>query len=287
MSVVFVWGPEMKRGICFVLLIWCASARGALPTVGYVSEYYFRNCSNVNLSVPGAGISNLVSEKYILNIVAMLNDGVTTYGTDAATDYVASVDFVTATLPLLGDSQICCLGGYYENSNNVCQSCGEWMTDSTDMCFDSGQYYKNGKCTPCEDGYICAAGTSARVECGSGYWCVNNRRTRCEYGVGQCPMRTHSSQPSSIGCNAHVIATTVADKCVGAGVYFNGSECVTCPAGYICPSGTSKRINCGPGFWCAGNVRTECADGVRQCPYSNHGALPNTLGCNQTWNFIK
>ncbi len=192
----------MKRGIVFILLALCTSARGGLPTAGYVSDYYYRNCANAELDVPGAGRSELTAQKYILSIIDILNDGATTYGPDAATNYVVSTGYLGDTLDMLAESRICCLGGYMDIPTARCKTCGEWLiTDDENLCLGAGLYYKNGACASCGDGYICAAGTSNRVPCGAGYYCVGNVRTKCEYGTRHCPGATQTKPTDTLGCN--------------------------------------------------------------------------------------
>ncbi len=280
----------MRQFIVWILIVFAMPAFGDLPTAGYVSDYYYHKCANANLDIPGAGISNLTAQKYVLDIVDILNQGTTTYGPDAETNHVVSTAFVSSTLPLLGESPICCLGGYMDIDTNKCTSCGEWLVDSTDMCFDAGEYYNNGTCSPCGNGYICAAGTSSRVDCGPGYYCVGNERTKCTDGVYRCPYQNHVSEPSIRGCDGIdapiIITSTAADECTGSGVYYDGKKCASCPAGYLCPAGTAHRVVCGAGFWCADNVRTECADGVYRCPSPTTGTVVDSKrGCDDTWVF--
>ncbi len=276
----------MRRGILFLLLMCCIDARASLPTAGYISEYYYHSCGNADLSIPGAGRSELAAQKYLLQIVDNLNEGATTFAPDTPTDNIISIGYLNDSLAMLKDSRICCVGGYYRAPTDTCQTCGEWLLDTSDMCFDAGEYYDNGTCKSCGDGYICADGTSSRVNCGAGYWCADNVRHKCDNGIGQCPYPTHTSQPDTIGCdNTLVLASDAADACSAAGVYYDGAGCADCGDGYLCPVGVTGRIECGPGFWCADNVRTACADGTQRCPLRTHGSAPSILGCDYTMVF--
>ncbi len=260
--------------------LFASRAWSLLASEGYMSDFFYRQCANTNLMIPGADSHNLISEPYTLGIVDSLNENATDYAADSPFRIV-SVAYLDSILPKLKDSKICCLGGYYDNPAQDCLSCGEWLVESTNLCFEAGVYYNNGTCSSCGDGYICQSGTSGRVNCGAGYWCRDNTRTACEYGTRQCPGVNLTEQPDTIGCDySTVVSVSDADRCIAAGVYYNNGTCSSCGDGYICAYGTSGRVNCGAGYWCRDNVRTACEYGTRQCPGVNLTEQPDTIGCD-------
>ncbi len=110
----------IRKGI-FLFALLTTTAVAELPTVGYVADYYYRQCNNPNLSVPGAGRTELSSEKYVLDIVDLLNNGNTAYGTSTMTDNIVSVGWLMGTLWMLEYADDCCIGGYYDSDSGTCK----------------------------------------------------------------------------------------------------------------------------------------------------------------------
>ncbi len=159
-----------------------------------------------------------------------------------------------------------------------------------DDCWADGLYFDGTKCQSCPDGYVCPAGGASKNACGAGFWCAGGVRTECEHGIGQCPSTLLTEQPVDVACDyVPVFRNGPADECVGAGVYYNGSSCATCPDGYACPSGSTNKIECGAGFWCVGGVRTRCEHGRGQCPSSTTDHAPTAddlTACDDALIFI-
>ncbi len=217
----------------------------AIPTTGYVHDFYMDACVNPNLEIPGAGKYELTAQTYVMMIIDALNDTNTTHMTDLTTDHIVSVGYLNETLDLLHDSTQCCVDRYYDEKLSECRLCGEWIINNTSDCLGAGEYYKNGTCAPCPNGYTCPGGTPTRVPCGAGYWCENNERHECADYEFRCPGFTHTSEPAVRACADNTLVflpTGDTDYCTDAGEYYNNGKCAACPDGYECPAGTGGKI---------------------------------------------
>ncbi len=272
----------------FLFIATTTAAVADIPTVGYMNQFYNNICHNPNLNLPMGDAPNAIpSQKRTLEIIDLLNNGTTTYASELTSSAIVSVEYVSESLSLLADDAQCCPGGYIAD-DGICTSCGTWLTESTNECFAAGEYHDGNTCAPCSDGYICPENTSGTVTCGSGYWCADNVRTKCEFGANQCPKQTHTNQPDIIACDdTGIFMATGSDECTDPGEYRNGTTCAPCPDGYVCPAGTNGKIACGAGYWCTGGVRTACEYGEHQCPEYHHDAQPDIVACDNTGIFIE
>ncbi len=272
---------------CFMTVF---SARGELPTTGYVHEFFNTQCHNRDLDVPGAGGAHLTAEHFVLGIVDALNasnDTPSTYLTDTPTNNVVSLAWLSDQLPRLAESMTCCLGGAVELESGECRGCGTWLRESNTLCMENGRYRVGDDCVDCPAGFTCPPNTGGKILCGAGNWCADNVRTECDHGRNQCPYASHVEQPKTVACDdGYTFAYTVADKCVEFGKYRSGTECIDCPDGWVCPAGTNGRVICGAGYYCTASVRTPCAHGAAQCPDDHHTTdvgLP--VACADVWSF--
>ncbi len=185
----------------YCLLLSPLAAFADIPTVGYLTNFYTNICKNPNLGLFDNGMPNAIpSMRYTLGVVDYINRGQTTYATDLAEDAIADVGYLEMAMSMLTDDAMCCPGGYVSDGG-ICTACGTWMAQSTNECFAAGEYRKNGVCASCPAGFLCPSGTSGTRRCGAGYWCSDNVRTRCEYGINQCPKYTHTIQPNEVACD--------------------------------------------------------------------------------------
>ncbi len=263
------------RVLCFMSLMFLTSMVNAyIASADYVRGFYTDMCNNPDLDFanwPGNGVASV---QYAMQIIDSMNTNSTPYDSTIAGNAV-SVGWMNESLSMLTESMTCCLGGVVGWGTGECWSCGVWMRAESYKCTDAGVYRNGTKCDACPAGWICPAGTAGRVMCGAGFYCTDNVRHECEFGLRQCPYNAHTSAPAYVACDNTVIMTTTPDTaCVDAGVYRNGTTCETCPDGWYCPAGTSGRIMCGAGFYCAGGVRTRCDGGVTQCPNDFHATQP-------------
>ena len=118
-------------------------------------------------------------------------------------------------------------------AGNVCKN------GVIDACL-AGYMFKDDICVPCVEGSWCQGGpaaTAAPTLCSIGSHCPAGAKTQTNCGAQYCPrtgMVTPEPCPSGSVCK-NGVHSGCADS-----MYFNGTSCVTCRAGYRCPGGVEQ-----------------------------------------------
>lgn len=177
------------------------------------------------------------------------------------------------------DSPTTCSSGYIPSAYRThCEACpaGHYCSDSTTRTITpcATGYYSAGaasSCTQCPatkacsryeevgvcpEGYYSVAGQGSCVLCEAGYYCTSGARATCSggYQVGlkactgyTCPAQHYCVQGlPPLPCPPGYISASGVTTCTActSGEYQTANTCVTCPAGFFCPTPVSPPIAC-------------------------------------------
>jgi hypothetical protein len=134
-----------------------------------------------------------------------------------------------------------CAAGTGPNGNST-----QCVATGPDTSCSPGAFLRNGYCSDCAVGSICAGGASAPVACPAGLTTQAAGATVSSNCSVYCPTAFTSRTPPAITCNACPAGKFTTNPSGGAW----GPACVTCPANTIAGSGGgSSACTCSPGYF--------------------------------------